>query len=337
VSDYNLLITGGAGFIGSDFVKFVLRIRGEVSVANVDAVTYAGNLANLGDVDRNPRYSFVRGDICDQTVVEDTMRGADAVVHFAAESHVDRSIADSSLFVRTNVLGTQVLLNAALRAGVRKFVHVSTDEVYGALGDEGKFTELTPLKPRSPYAASKAAGDLLAQSYFETHGLPVCVVRPSNNYGPYQYPEKFIPLMVTNLIEGRKVPVYGKGLNVRDWLHVEDCCSGVLAVLERGIPGQVYNIGGGNELRNIDLVRQILRLMGKGEDDVEFVPDRPGHDYRYALDSTKITCELGWRPEVEIAQGLSRTVQWYTAHADWWRPLKERLGRESRGFWSTSR
>jgi dTDP-glucose 4,6-dehydratase len=335
MSNSALFVTGGAGFIGSNFFRLILRVLEYTSGVNFDALTYAGDRGNLLHLENNARYSFVRGDICDRATVAAAIHGVDAVVHFAAESHVDRSIADSSLFIRTNVLGTQVLLDAALRAGVKKFVHVSTDEVYGALGDQGKFTETTPLRPRSPYAASKAAGDLLAQSYFETHGLPVCIVRPSNNYGPYQYPEKFVPLMVTNLIEGRKVPVYGEGLNVRDWLHVQDCCRGILAVLEHGAPGEVYNIGGGTELRNIDLVRTVLEAMGRGDDAIEFVRDRPGHDYRYALDSTKITRELGWRPEIPISDGLAQTVRWYQEHPDWWKPLKARLEREARGFWST--
>ncbi len=302
-------------------------------VVNLDSLTYAGNLENLRDLESNQRYSFIRGDICDRSVVEAAISSVDAVVHFAAESHVDRSIEDSSLFIRTNVLGTQILLDAARRTGVKRFVHISTDEVYGTLGDEGRFTEVTPLRPRSPYAASKAAGDLLAQSYFETYRLPVCVVRPSNNYGPYQHPEKFIPLMITNLIEGRKVPVYGEGRNVRDWLHVEDCCRAILSVLERGRPGRVYNVGGGNELSNIDLVRRVLRLAHREEDAIEFVADRPGHDYRYALDSTRVAGELGWRPEVELGDGLTAAIRWYEEHPEWWQPLKQRLARESRGFW----
>jgi dTDP-glucose 4,6-dehydratase len=232
------------------------------------------------------------------------------------------------------VLGTQVVLEAARRAGTGRFVHVSTDEVYGALGREGKFTEATPLRPRSPYAASKAAGDLLAQTYWETHRLPVMVVRPSNNYGPYQFPEKLIPLMVTNLVEGRRVPVYGRGENVRDWLHVADCCRAIELVLERGRPGEAYNLGGASERRNIDVVRQVVRQMGLGEEAIEYVPDRPGHDFRYALDNSKVERELGWRPETRFEDGLSLVVDWYREHPEWWRPLKERLARESKGFWT---
>jgi dTDP-glucose 4,6-dehydratase len=285
------------------------------------------------------------------------MTGIDAVVHFAAESHVDRSIDDAAPFISTNVLGTQVLLDAARKAGVKRFVHVSTDEVYGTLGKEGKFTESTPFRPRSPYSASKAAGDLLAQARWETHHLPVMVVRPSNNYGPYQYPEKFIPVMVTNLIEGRKVPVYGRGENVRDWLHVDDCCRAIELVLDRGRPGEAYNIGGESERRNIDVVRQVIECMGMTGDRgpktanrepgtknqeletsefIELVPDRPGHDFRYALDNTKIEHELGWRPEIQFEDGLRRTVDWYRQHPEWWQPLKARLARESAGFWAGS-
>jgi dTDP-glucose 4,6-dehydratase len=354
-----LLVTGGCGFIGSNFIR--RRIAGtNDTVINLDALTYAGNKANLQQLEGNARYRFVHGRIEDPAKVKEVMSGVDAVVHFAAESHVDRSIDDAAPFISTNVLGTQVMLDAARQAGVKRFVHVSTDEVYGALGAEGKFTEATPLKPRSPYAASKAAGDLLAQAYWETHHLPVMVVRPSNNYGPYQFPEKFIPVMVTNLVEGRKVPVYGRGENVRDWLYVEDCCRAIEMVLDRGRPGEAYNIGGESEQHNIDVAKLVVGLMELGAGDqgsgardrsgprplspdpsspspdawVEFVPDRPGHDFRYALDNAKIQRELGWRPEVRFEDGLSRTVDWYREHPDWWRPLKARLEREARGFWT---
>ncbi len=328
-----VLVTGGCGFIGSNFIR--RRLAGtDDTVVNLDALTYAGNKTNLREFDGNARYRFVHGRIEDPAKVKDTMSGVEAVVHFAAESHVDRSIDDAAPFINTNVLGTQVMLDAARKAGVKRFVHVSTDEVYGALGEEGQFTETTPLQPRSPYAASKAAGDLLAQTYWETHKLPVMVVRPSNNYGPYQFPEKFIPVMVTNLVEGRKVPVYGRGENVRDWLYVEDCCRGIGTVLDRGQPGEVYNIGGESERHNIDVVKLVVKQMGLGEETVEYVPDRPGHDFRYALDNAKIQRELGWRPETKFEDGLSRTVDWYREHPDWWRPLKERLARESRGFWT---
>ncbi len=329
-----MLVTGGCGFIGSNFIRLLLTTRPDWQLVNLDKLTYAGNPANLADLASSPHYRFVQGDICDADVVNQVASGTDAIVHFAAESHVDRSIISSQEFVRTNVLGTQVLLAAALRHGIGRFVYVSTDEVYGSLGSEGRFTESTPLNPRSPYAASKAAGDLLAQAYFATHSLPVCIVRPSNNYGPYQYPEKFIPLMITNLIEGLKVPVYGRGANVRDWLYVEDCCRAVQLVLEAGVAGAVYNIGGGNELSNIDLARRVVSLMGKGDSEIEFVPDRPGHDFRYALASDRVARELGWTPQVAISDGLARTVQWYVANSDWWRPLKSRLDREKHGFWS---
>jgi dTDP-glucose 4,6-dehydratase len=355
----NYLVTGGCGFIGSNFIRFILKHRADCEVVNLDALTYAGNQANLQELESDTRYRFIHGRIEDPTAVKDAMSGMDAVVHFAAESHVDRSIADAAPFIITNVLGTQVVLEAARRAGVGRFVHVSTDEVYGALGKEGKFTEATPLRPRSPYAASKAAGDMLAQAYWETYRLPVMVVRPSNNYGPYQYPEKFTPVMVTNLIQGRKVPVYGRGENVRDWLHVEDCCRAIGMVLDRGRPGEAYNIGGASERRNIEVARLVVELMGLGSGDlrppssvfhpqssvlsppssdswIDYVPDRPGHDFRYALDNAKIERELGWRPETKFEDGLSQTVDWYREHPEWWRPLKERLARESKGFWTDS-
>lgn len=328
-----LLVTGGCGFIGSNFIRRHLAGTDD-SIVNLDALTYAANPASLADFEGDPRYSFIRGRVEDRDLVRDVIRDVDAIVHFAAESHVDRSIDDAAPFVTTNALGTQVLLDAARNAGVRRFVHVSTDEVYGTLGEYGEFTEVTPLRPRSPYAASKAAGEMLARSYWETYRLPVTVVRPSNNYGPYQFPEKFVPLMVTNLIEGRKIPVYGCGVNVRDWLHVGDCCRAIGLVLARGEPGEVYNVGGRSERRNIEVARLVIRLMGSDEEKIEYVPDRPGHDFRYALDIAKIARELGWRPEVEFEEGLRETVEWYRAHPAWWRPLIGRLERESRGFWT---
>ena len=351
-----VLVTGGAGFIGSNFIR--RRLAGsDDTIINLDALTYAGNRDNLKDLEGSARYRFIHGRIEDPAVVKDAMAGVEAVVHFAAESHVDRSIDDAAPFITANVLGTQVMLDAARKAGVKRFVHVSTDEVYGALGKEGKFTETTPFRPRSPYSASKAAGDLLAQAYWETYKLPVMVVRPSNNYGPYQFPEKLIPLMVTNLVEGRKVPVYGRGENVRDWLHVEDCCRAIELVLDHGRPGEAYNIGGESERHNIDVVRQVISFMGLAGDRrqktvdrepgtknqeletnefIELVPDRPGHDFRYALDNTKIERELGWRPEIRFDDGLRRTVDWYRRHPEWWQPLKERLTRASSGFWTGS-
>ena len=329
-----ILITGGCGFIGSSFIRFISKQRADCEVVNLDALTYAGNRTNLQELEDDARYRFVHGRIEDPAVVKEVMSDVEAVVHFAAESHVDRSIADAAPFITTNVLGTQVLLDAARHAGVGRFVHVSTDEVFGALGTEGKFTETTPFRPRSPYAASKAAGDMLAQAFWETYKLPVMVVRPSNNYGPYQFPEKFIPVMVTNLVEGRKVPVYGRGENVRDWLHVDDCCRAIGRVLDRGRPGEAYNIGGESERRNIEVAKLVVKQMGLGEDAIEYVLDRPGHDFRYALDNAKVERELGWRPEVRFEDGLSRTVDWYRQHPEWWQPLKERLVRESKGFWT---
>ncbi len=319
-----ILVTGGCGFIGSNFIRFMLTSRAECGVVNLDALTYAGNQANLQEFKGDVRYRFVHGRIEDAAAAKDVMSGVEAVVHFAAESHVDRSIDDAAPFISTNVLGTQVMLDAARRAGVKRFVHVSTDEVYGTLGREGKFTESTPFRPRSPYSASKAAGDMLAQVCWETHKLPVIVVRPSNNYGPYQFPEKLIPLMVTNLVEGRKIPVYGRGENVRDWLHVDDCCRAIALVLEQGKPGEAYNIGGESERHNIDVVRLVVGQMGLGEDAIDYVSDRPGHDFRYALDNTKISRELGWRPAIRFEDGLRRTVQWYLDNRAWLAALSSR-------------
>ena len=319
-----LLVTGGCGFIGSNFIRFILKHRADCEVVNLDALTYAGNQANLQELEGDVRYRFVHGRIEDPAVVKDAMTDVDAVIHFAAETHVDRSIDNAAPFITTNVLGTQVMLEAARRAGVGRFVHVSTDEVYGALGNEGKFTETTPFRPRSPYSASKAAGDLLAQAYWETYRLPVMVVRPSNNYGPYQFPEKLIPVMVTNLVEGRKVPVYGRGENVRDWLHVDDCCRAIELVLDRGRPGEAYNIGGKSERRNIEVVRLVVGQMGLGEDAIEYVSDRPGHDFRYALDNAKIEHELGWRPEIRFEDGLRRTVRWYLDNEAWLAAISSR-------------
>jgi dTDP-glucose 4,6-dehydratase len=323
-----VLVTGGAGFIGANFVRLLLECRPEAEVVNLDALTYSGNLENLQGLEKNPRYRFVRGDIQDADPVSRLIAECDAVVHMAAESHVDRSIMDSRPFVMTNVVGTQCLLDAARRRGASapRFVYVSTDEVYGSLPLERpdlKFSEETPLAPNSPYAASKAAGDCLARAYHHTFGLPVMITRCSNNFGPYQFPEKVIPLFVTNLVEGRKVPLYGDGRNVRDWLHVEDHCEAVLAVLERGRPGEVYNIGGDNERSNIDLTRTILGIMRKGDDMIERVPDRPGHDRRYAIDATKIGRELQWKPTRSAWPGaLERTVRWYVDHPEWWRRVK---------------
>ncbi|MFF9812189.1 dTDP-glucose 4,6-dehydratase [Streptomyces sp. NPDC014006] len=320
-----ILVTGGAGFIGSQFVRALLL--GELpsgegaQVTVLDNLTYSGNEANLAPVADKPGYTFVRGDIRDDAVVDDAMRGQDAVVHFAAESHVDRSIMDSSPFVTTNVLGTQVLLDAAKRHGVGRFVHVSTDEVYGSIA-EGSWTEDWPLAPNSPYSASKAGSDLLALSYHRTHGMDVVVTRCSNNYGPYHFPEKMIPLFTTNLLDGKKVPLYGEGLNVRDWLHVSDHCRGIEMVLRGGRAGEVYHIGGGTEVTNKELTGLLLDACGAGWDMVEHVEDRKGHDLRYSLSIAKIQEELGYKPQVTFEQGLADTVQWYRDNRAWWEPLK---------------
>ncbi|MCW2836637.1 MAG: acuS2 [Marmoricola sp.] len=322
-----LLVTGGAGFIGSHYVRSVLTGAwgGEEpeSVVVLDKLTYAGNLANIAPVSGDSRLQFVKGDILDRAVVDRLMADVDAVVHFAAESHVDRSILGAAEFVTTNVVGTQTLLDSALRHGVEKFVNVSTDEVYGSI-EQGSWDEEQPLLPNSPYSASKASSDLLARSYHRTHGLPVCITRCSNNYGPYQFPEKVIALFATNLIDGAEVPLYGEGANVRDWLHVDDHCRGLHLVLERGRPGEVYNIGGGTELSNKELTGLLLEATGTDWDRVRKVTDRLGHDLRYSVDITKISTELGYRPEVPFTHGLAETVEWYRANRAWWEPLKVR-------------
>ena len=317
----NVLITGGAGFIGSNFVLYFLVTREDVRVVNFDKLTYAGNLESLEDVVTNPRYTFIKGDICDRTEVETafTKFDIDTVIHFAAESHVDRSILGSAVFVQTNVVGTHTLLDVAKDRGVDRFIHVSTDEVYGSLGDAGKFTETTPLHPNSPYAASKASSDLLALSYQHTHGLPVIVTRCSNNYGPYQFPEKLIPLMIVNAFVDKPLPVYGDGLNVRDWLYVEDHCSAIDMVLAKGKVGEVYNIGGNNEWKNIDIVKLILQHLGKPQSLINFVKDRPGHDRRYAMDATKMKNELGWQPSHTFENGIKETIEWYRQKESWWK------------------
>jgi dTDP-glucose 4,6-dehydratase len=312
-----MLVTGGCGFIGSNFVRFILTHEPDLAVVNLDALTYAGNPANLADLMSNPCYRFVKGDITDREAVDAALAGADSVVHFAAESHVDRSIADSSPFVRTNVLGTQVLLDAARRRGVRRFVQVSTDEVYGSLGAAGAFTEQTPLAPNSPYAASKAAADLLVRSYVHTFGLPAVITRCSNNYGPYQFPEKLLPLFICNLQRDEPVPVYGDGQQVRDWIHVRDHCAALHRVWRDGQPGEVYNVGGRCERTNLDLTHTLLDVMGKPRTLIRHVQDRPGHDRRYAIDCSKIERELGWRPSVSFQEGLRETVAWYRANAEW--------------------
>lgn len=322
-----LLVTGGAGFIGSNFVRMALRDRlpglEGASVTVLDALTYSGNLANLAPVAEHPHYEFVHGDIRDTGLLDRIMPGVDAIVHCAAESHVDRSVRDASVFVETNVVGTQRLLDAALRHGVRRVVHVSTDEVYGSI-EEGSWDEERPLEPNSPYSASKAGSDLLARSYHRTHDLDVRITRCSNNYGEYHFPEKLIPLFVTNLIDGLEVPLYGEGQNVRDWLHVDDHCRGIALVLAGGRPGEVYNIGGGTELTNRELTELLLEATGRDQAAVQHVADRKGHDLRYSVDATKISTELGYAPQVTFAQGLADTVQWYRDNRAWWEPLKER-------------
>ena len=320
-----ILVTGGAGFIGSEFVRSLLSPPAPAGtgprVTVLDKLTYSGVMANLAPVSAHPGYSFVHGDICDPDVVDQVMAGHDAVVHFAAESHVDRSISGASPFVRTNVLGTQVLLDAALRHRIGRFVHVSTDEVYGSI-PEGSWTETSPPDPSSPYSASKAASDLLVLAYHRTHGMDAVVTRCSNNYGPYQFPEKVIPLFVTNLLDGRRVPLYGDGRNARDWLHVSDHCRGIRLVLEGGRAGEIYHIGGGTELTNRELTGLLLEATGHGWEMVDHVPDRKGHDLRYSLDTAKIADELGYAPEIGFARGLADTVAWYRDHRDWWEPLK---------------
>jgi dTDP-glucose 4,6-dehydratase len=315
----SILVTGGCGFIGSNYIRHVLASDPQRTVINVDKLTYAGNPENLADLASEPRYRFERGDICDRALVERVVQSAkiDGVVNFAAESHVDRSILDSGPFFQTNIIGTQVLLDACRTAGIPRFVQISTDEVYGSLGPTGLFTETTPLAPNSPYSASKAAADLLVRSYCHTFGFPGIVTRCSNNYGPYQFPEKLIPLFISNALANQRLPVYGAGTNVRDWIHVLDHCRGIDAALKRGEPGEVYNFGGHHELTNLELTRTLLEVLGKPESLIEFVADRPGHDQRYAVDSSKAERELGWKPEVEFRHGLKETVDWYRAHGGW--------------------
>jgi dTDP-glucose 4,6-dehydratase len=315
-----ILVTGGAGFIGSNFVRHLLSTHPEDSIVNLDKLTYAGNLASLGDVEHDRRYRFVKGDICDAGLMGELIAGVDAVVHMAAETHVDKSNLGADEFLRTNVTGTHTLLEAARRVSLSRFVLVSTDEVYGSIA-EGAADETDPLNPSNPYSASKAAADLLARAYWLTHRLPVVVTRSSNNFGPYQYPEKVIPLFVTNALEGRPVPLYGDGRNVRDWLYVLDNCAAIDVVLRKGQDGEIYNIGGGNEVENVTLTRSILSLLGKPESFITPVPDRPGHDRRYALDSRKVH-RLGWKPAHTFEAALEATVEWYRTHEAWWKPIK---------------
>ncbi|MBZ4401331.1 dTDP-glucose 4,6-dehydratase [Myxococcus sp. AS-1-15] len=316
----NVMVTGGCGFIGSNLVRYLRRERPDWTVLNLDQLTYAGNLENLSDLEGDPRHVFVRGDIGNRELVEHLMsvHAIDAVLHLAAESHVDRSILGPEVFVTTNVLGTQRLLEASRARGIQRFVMVSTDEVYGSLGPTGAFTESSPLNPSSPYSASKTSSDLVALAYHHTFKMDVVVTRCSNNYGRYQFPEKLIPLMVVNALHDKPLPVYGDGANVRDWLHVEDHCRALLLALEKGRAGEVYNIGGGAERRNIDIVKAILGLVGKPESLIQYVKDRPGHDRRYAIDPSKIRAELGWTPAHTFEEGLAQTVRWYVDHPAWW-------------------
>lgn len=318
-----LLVTGGAGFIGSNFIRHILSTHPNYEVVNFDVLTYAGNLDNLKDIENNPRYSFVKGDIGDASAVESAIKNVDAIVNFAAESHVDRSIASAGSFVKTDVYGTYVLLEAVKKHKIQRFLHISTDEVYGSI-QEGSFTETSNISPNSPYAASKAGADLLVRSYFKTYNLPVLITRSSNNYGPYQYPEKFIPLFITNAIEGKKLPLYGDGKNVRDWLFAMDNCEAIDLVLHKGREGEIYNIGGGNEKQNIEIVKIILSELGKPEDMIEYVKDRPGHDRRYSLGIEKIRKELGWSPTANFNEALKDTIKWYKDNSEWWKKIKDK-------------
>lgn len=322
------LVTGGAGFIGSNFIRLALETDPGLRIVNLDALTYSGRRENLADLEPNPRYCFVHGDICDRERVAAALTfdggQAEAIVHFAAESHVDRSIHDADAFIRTNVQGTQGLLDAARRLKLARFLHVSTDEVYGSLGKTGRFTEESPLAPNSPYAASKTASDLLVRAAVHTHGLPAIITRASNNYGPFQFPEKLIPLAIANAKADQFIPMYGQGENVRNWIYVDDHGRGILAALERGQPGAVYNLGGDEELDNKTLLHQILRLLGKPVSLIRSVADRPGHDFRYSLDSSKARRELGWAPQVGLEEGLPRTVAWYDANGDWLASVRDR-------------
>jgi dTDP-glucose 4,6-dehydratase len=318
-----LVVTGAAGFIGANFVRRALAQRPDWHIIAFDALTYAGHLDNLAGLDECGRFEFVHADICDEAAVAEVLaRSVWGVINFAAESHVDRSIQGAADFVRTNILGTQVLLDQSRRHGVQKFLQVSTDEVYGSLGPVGRFTETSPLAPNSPYSASKASADLLVRAYHETHGLPAVSTRCSNNYGPYQFPEKVIPLFITNLLADQPIPLYGDGLNVRDWIHVWDHCDALLAVLERGQPGEIYNIGADSELTNLALTQAILRALGKDESMIRRVKDRPAHDRRYAIDAGKISTQLGWSPRIGFEQGLRDTVRWYVENERWWRSIK---------------
>ncbi len=321
-----ILVTGGCGFIGSNFVRYILKGYPNYSILNVDKLTYAGNLKNLADLTSSPRYRFIRADIAEAPQMEAIIReGVDAIINFAAESHVDRSIEDPSAFMKTNVFGTFVLLEAVRKVFPKqkiRIVHISTDEVYGSLGESGAFTEETPLAPNSPYSASKTAADMLVRAYHHTYGLPASITRCSNNYGPFQFPEKLIPLLISNAIEDKELPIYGDGMNVRDWIYVEDHCRALDAVLHHGKEGEVYNIGGRSEKPNLEVVKTVLDQLGKPHSLIRFVKDRPGHDRRYAMDFSKVERELGWKPTVSFEEGVRLTVEWYRTHQEWWRKIK---------------
>lgn len=317
-----ILVTGGLGFIGSNFIRYLLKKYPEYKIINLDKITYCGNPENLRDVEKNENYQFIKGDICDSSVVDRLVKDKDAIVNFAAETHVDRSIIESGTFVKTDVLGTHTLLEAAKKHKIKKILQISSDEVYGSI-ENGSFNEDSLLQPNSPYSASKAGADMIVRAYNRTFGIPILITRSSNNYGPYQYPEKFIPLFITNLIEGKKVPLYGDGLNVRDWLFVLDNCEAIDTVLHKGAIGEIYNIGGDCEKRNIDVVKLILQNLDKDENYIEYVKDRLGHDRRYSLDSSKIK-KLGWKPKTRFEDGLKATIEWYKLNGQWWKRLKEK-------------
>lgn len=317
-----IMVTGGAGFIGSNFIHYILKKRPDWEVTNFDSLTYAGNLANLKDVENNPNYKFVKGDISDPDDVERLFSSEyDFLINFAAESHVDRSLYNPGLFLKTNILGTQLLLNYALEKGIKRFLHVSTDEVYGSLGPDGYFGESSPLAPNSPYAASKASADMICRSYYKTFDMPVIITRAGNNYGPYQFPEKLIPFFITRALKNEPLPLYGDGLNVRDWLYVEDHCDAIFTVLEKGNFGEIYNIGGGNEKTNLEITRLVLETLNKPESLIKYVKDRPGHDRRYALDIKKINSELDWSPKMDFETGIQKTVGWYLENQKWWEDI----------------
>ncbi len=319
-----ILVTGGAGFIGSCFVRYILTRYPDYKIINLDALTYAGNIENLNDIKNNPNYTFVHGNICDKKLVNELVKNTDCIINFAAESHVDRSITGPEIFIETNVAGTLNLLQAAKEAKIERYLQVSTDEVYGSLGKTGYFYETSPIAPNSPYSASKASADLLVKAYFETYKMPVLITRCSNNYGPYQYPEKLIPFFISKLLKNEKVPVYGDGLNVRDWLYVYDHCSAIDTVLHKGKTGEVYNIGGHNEKTNIEITKLIIKAMNKDESSIEYVQDRPGHDRRYAICNDKIQSELGWRPSVTFEEGIKLTINWYLNNQDWIKAIENK-------------